>query len=84
MRTVSAALAGLMALAAVSAEAAPLPPAKADPNLPARLSNWSAKDVDMDGIAGAGGTVGVTGIGVASTRIGSFSTRSRLCIPLGR
>jgi hypothetical protein len=70
MRTI-ATLAGLVALASVSAQAAPLPPAKATRvELGTAPSNWCAKDAGGVGTASTGGIVGAIGIGVAASRTG--------------
>ena len=71
MRTI-ATLAGLVALASVSAQAAPLPRQR-QPRLnsaPHRRSNWCAKDAGGVGTASTGGIVGAIGIGVAAFRTG--------------
>ena len=72
MRTI-ATLAGLVALASVSAQAAPLPPAKAtrvELGTAPPIELVRAKDAGGVGTASTGGIVGAIGIGVAASRTG--------------
>ena len=81
MRTILATFAGLVALAAVSAQAAPVPPAKATG---AELGASPAIELVRQGCGWVGtvvigGTVGGIGIGVAAIRIGDFGPTGRPC-----
>jgi hypothetical protein len=85
MRVIVATFAGLVALSAASAQAAPPVPKPPDisnqewaplsnnppspPHRPLRPSSWLPKAADGAGIIATGGTVGATGTGAAAFRM---------------
>jgi hypothetical protein len=85
MRTIVSTLAGLMALAAVSADR-PSPAGQVTrgrTRASGRRSSWSPRDAAPAGTGIIGGTIGVAGTGAAASRIGDrLSPRLRTIPPL--